>query len=224
MVRDVAVDSSSIDGGSANNFPDVNGDNINGHEESVKSEEDLFDENGAEIKLTEIRADMRSMLFHESLVRRWWSIRIRSGKLRSISLISWHNPVWPQFLSILPATRVHTVYVQLLSYFMHSCKQLLEWNPQERKEGHQTGPNPERWSIQWNWWKQEFCQLPFFSDYYTSHIGRVSPKIKDLQEQLRQAQYKSFTDDSLWWFLTGSKRSLHMRQKFNDCQLLWLCP
>ena len=37
----------------------------------------------------------------------------------------------------------------------------------------------------------------FLADYYTSHIGRVSPKIKDLQEQLRQAQYRSFTDDSL---------------------------
>ena len=82
MVRDVAVDSSSIDGGdSANTFPAaVNGDNgIIAHEngESVKSEEDLFDENG-EIKLTEIRGDidMRSMLFN----RRWWSFRIKDGK------------------------------------------------------------------------------------------------------------------------------------------------
>ena len=39
--------------------------------------------------------------------------------------------------------------------------------------------------------------ISFLADYYTSHIGRVSPKIKDLQEQLRQAQYRSFTDDSL---------------------------
>ena len=79
MVRDVAVDSSSIDGGDiANNFPAVNGDNgIIGHEngESVKSEEDLFDENGS-IKLTEIRGDMRSMLFN----RRKWSVRIKDGK------------------------------------------------------------------------------------------------------------------------------------------------
>ena len=74
MVRDVAVDSSSIDGGdSANNFPNViNGDNSNGHENggSVKSEEDLFDDNGAEvssIKLTEIRDDLNLMLVNESL-------------------------------------------------------------------------------------------------------------------------------------------------------------
>ena len=83
MVRDVAVDSSSIDGGdSANNFPAVNGDDGIGHEngESVKSEEDLFDENGAEmssIKLTEIRGDMRSMLFN-----RRWSKSLKNGKLR----------------------------------------------------------------------------------------------------------------------------------------------
>ena len=80
MVRDVAVDSSSIDGGdSANTFPAaVNGDNGIGHEnngDSVKSEEDLFDENGS-IKLTEIRGDMRSMLFN----RRKWSVRIKDGK------------------------------------------------------------------------------------------------------------------------------------------------
>ena len=85
MVRDVAVDSSSIDGGdSANTFPAaVNGDNGIGHEnngDSVKSEEDLFDENGgaemSSIKLTEIRGDMRSMLFN----RRKWSVRIKDGK------------------------------------------------------------------------------------------------------------------------------------------------
>ena len=76
MVRDVAVDSSSIDGGnedsSATNFPPaaVNG---NGHHEnggggSVRSEDDLFDENAETptIKLTEIRDDLQhSMLFNE---------------------------------------------------------------------------------------------------------------------------------------------------------------
>ena len=76
MVRDVAVDSSSIDGGnedSATNFPSSAAVNGNGHHEnggggSVRSEDDLFDENAETptIKLTEIRDDLQhSMLFNE---------------------------------------------------------------------------------------------------------------------------------------------------------------
>ena len=68
MVRDVAVDSSSIDGGGANDADDfapaaLNGD---GHENGIgggncikSEEEDVFDENAEmpSIKLTEIRDD-----------------------------------------------------------------------------------------------------------------------------------------------------------------------
>ena len=81
MVRDVAVDSSSIDGGAndgdaiANNFAPaaLNG---NGHENGIgggnsirSEEEDAFDENAEmpSIKLTEIRDDLRSnaVMLHE---------------------------------------------------------------------------------------------------------------------------------------------------------------
>ena len=77
MVRDVAVDSSSIDGGGANadDFAPavLNGDgheNGGGGGSSVRSEEeDAFDENAEmpSIKLTEIRDDLRSnaVMLHE---------------------------------------------------------------------------------------------------------------------------------------------------------------
>ena len=74
MVRDVAVDSSSIDGGGANDDEIANNvapAALNGHGcenvgggggDSVRSEEDVFDENAEmpSIKLTEIRDDSRS--------------------------------------------------------------------------------------------------------------------------------------------------------------------